>query len=83
MAQLANALGTYAVPRPVIDRTGFSGTVDFTVEWAREPQKDGATPADAVSIFTALQEQLGLRLEAGRGPMQVLVVDNLQRPTPD
>jgi len=83
MAQLANALGTYAVPRPVIDRTGLSGTFDFTVEWARESQTGGAPLTDAVSVFTALQEQLGLRLEAGRGPMQVFVVDNLQRPSLD
>jgi uncharacterized protein (TIGR03435 family) len=83
MAQLANALGTYAVPRPVIDRTGLVGTFDFTVQWAREPQAGAASLTDDVSILTALPEQLGLRLEGGRGPVQVLVVDNLERPTPD
>jgi uncharacterized protein (TIGR03435 family) len=84
MAQFAMALGTYAVPRPVIDRMGLTGTFDFEVEWVPDTARLANQSApDGVSIFTAVEESLGVRLESGRGPMQVLVVDNLDRPTPD
>lgn len=65
--------------RPVVDRTGLTGRFDFTLNWAPE----GATDSDAPSIFTAVQEQLGLKLEPARGPVDVLVVDAAERPTPD
>jgi uncharacterized protein (TIGR03435 family) len=65
--------------RPVVDRTGLSGRFDFTLTWAPE----GSTDTDAPSIFTALQEQLGLKLEPTTGPVDVLVIDSVERPTPD
>lgn len=65
--------------RPVVDRTGLTGRFDFTLNWAPE----GTTDTNAPSIFTALQEQLGLKLEPARGPVDVLVVDSVERPTPD
>lgn len=65
--------------RPVVDRTGLTGRFDFTLNWAPE----GSTDTDAPSIFTALQEQLGLKLQPARGPVDVLVVDSAERPTPD
>jgi uncharacterized protein (TIGR03435 family) len=65
--------------RSVVDRTGLTGRFDFTLNWA----PDGATDSDAPSIFTALQEQLGFKLEPARGPVDVLVVDSAERPTPD
>ena len=65
--------------RPVVDRTGLTGRFDFTLNWAPE----GSTDTDAPSIFTAVQEQLGLKLEPSRGPVDVLVVDSAERPTPD
>ena len=65
--------------RPVVDRTGLTGRFDFTLNWAPE----GSTDAAAASIFTALQEQLGLKLEATTGPIDVLVVDAVERPLPD
>jgi uncharacterized protein (TIGR03435 family) len=65
--------------RPVVDRTGLSGRFDFTLDWA----PDGSTDTNVPSIFTALQEQLGLKLEPSRGPVDVLVVDSAERPTPD
>jgi uncharacterized protein (TIGR03435 family) len=83
MEQLAIALGNYAVTRPIIDRTEIAGTFDFEVEWVPESARLAATaPTDGASIFTALQD-LGLRLDAGRGPVPTLVVDRLERPTPD
>lgn len=65
--------------RPVVDRTGLTGRFDFTLTWAPE----GSTDTDAPSIFTAVQEQLGLKLQPARGPVDVLVVDSAERPTPD
>src|SRR5579863_7661298 len=62
---------------PVIDRTGLAGAYDLRLEWS--PADDPATPGSAPSIFTALQEQLGLRLESGRGPVEMLVIDSARK----
>jgi uncharacterized protein (TIGR03435 family) len=67
------------VGRVVIDRTGLTGLFDFELKWAQDPTADTAVP----SIFTALQEQLGLKLESTRGPVDVLVIDHVERPLPD
>jgi uncharacterized protein (TIGR03435 family) len=73
--------------RPVVDKTGLSGKFDFDLEWAPdETQFGGEVPvasADSPNppLFTALQQQLGLKLEATRGPIQALVVDAVERPT--
>jgi uncharacterized protein (TIGR03435 family) len=74
--------------RTVIDATGITGFHDLDLEWQPEQPlaPTGAAPApasDAPSLFTALQEQLGLRLESRRGPVDVLVIDSVERPTPD
>ena len=73
--------------RPVIDRTGLKGAFDFDLQWTSgpvAPAAGAAPPADdGPSIFVALQEQLGLRLEPGRAPFDVVVVDAVQRPRPD
>jgi uncharacterized protein (TIGR03435 family) len=66
--------------RPVIDKTGLTGRFDFQVKF----WPDDATPAPesaAPSIFTALQQQLGLKLESTRGTMRVLVIDHVERPS--
>jgi uncharacterized protein (TIGR03435 family) len=65
--------------RPVIDRTGIQGRYDVKLEWS-SPQ---AAEATLPSIFSALPEQLGLRLEAGKGPVEILVVDSVDPPTPN
>lgn len=64
---------------PVSDETGLAGAYDFQLRWSNE-----VAPADdRPSIFTALQEQLGLRLERRRTKTEVLVVDRFERPSPD
>ena len=70
--------------RAVIDRIpGLSGRWDLHVEYAPTPAAAGAADANLPDLFTALQEQLGLKLESATGPVQVFVVDRLERPTPD
>jgi uncharacterized protein (TIGR03435 family) len=90
MEMLANFLST-SIGRLVIDRTGLTGTYDITLRWTPDQASEslpGPAPILAVdqsgpSIFTALREQLGLRLDAQQGPVDVLVVDHAERPTPD
>jgi uncharacterized protein (TIGR03435 family) len=78
------------VDRPVFDRTGLDSAYDLELQWSSDlglsqapPGSAGAgelTP-DGLSLFTALQEQLGLRLEATRGPVDVVVIDRAQMPS--
>jgi uncharacterized protein (TIGR03435 family) len=72
----------------VIDQTGLQGHFDIDLRWTPEspalPFADRAateSAADASSIFTALREQLGLRLEPSKGPVEVLVIDSVDHPT--
>jgi uncharacterized protein (TIGR03435 family) len=83
--QLAAALSSFGLNRMVIDRTGLKGEFDFELRWTPENSRGAAdTQAnDAPSLFAALQEQLGLRVESQRGPVEFLVVDDIERPTPD
>jgi uncharacterized protein (TIGR03435 family) len=90
MERLATMV-TGQMGRMVVDRTGLTGLWDFTLTYAREepstlpPAGDVPTAPDpgAPSIFTALQDQLGLKLEPTKGPMDVLVIDSVDRPTED
>jgi uncharacterized protein (TIGR03435 family) len=77
-----------AVARPVVDNTGLVGGYKIDLTFAPPPAPravDDPTSAgsDRPSIFTALQEQLGLKLEPSRGLIEVLVIDSVERPTPD
>ena len=81
--------------RTVVDKTGLTGNYDFELEWTPDdggPQPpprpaDGsasgaAAPADpGASIFTAIQEQLGLKLESTKGPLEVVVIDHIEKPS--
>jgi uncharacterized protein (TIGR03435 family) len=67
------------VKTPVLDRTQLSGTFDLDLHWS----PDLGTTDDATSIFTALKEQLGLKLERTRVPSEMFVIDHVERPTPD
>jgi uncharacterized protein (TIGR03435 family) len=78
---IANLIATLssAVQRIVVNRTGLTGAFDFDLTYSTEQSADASSP----SIFTAVQEQLGLKLESVRVPMDVLVIDSIERPTPD
>ena len=87
-SQIVTALGGPA-QRMVVDRTGLTGSWDFELNFAPE-QRGGPPGADvpaadpnAPSFFTAVQEQLGLKLESTKGPVEVLVIDGIERPTDD
>jgi uncharacterized protein (TIGR03435 family) len=93
MAPLVGNLSNF-VDRLVVDRTGLKGNFDLELEWTPDQQSQPATgdappgafpppPAGGPSIFTALQEQLGLKLESTKGPVEVLVIDSVERPTED
>ena len=68
-----------SVDRPVVDETGLSGMFELRLEWSDE----NPPTADKPSLFTAMREQLGLRLDPAERPMEVLVVDTVERPTPN
>ena len=72
------------VGRIVQDRTALNGNFDLELAWtpSRE-QSDTSSQSVAPSLFTALDEQLGLKLQPGVGPVEVLVIDSVERPTPD
>jgi uncharacterized protein (TIGR03435 family) len=83
---LAQQLG-----RPVIDKTGADGLFAVSLEWATDPNFAGLGPGgvrgpdigastSGPSLFTAVEEQLGLRLESTKGPVETLVIDSIQRP---
>ena len=90
VSALANVLSSF-VGRPVVDRTGLDGAFDIELEFSPEsrpgflPPEPGAAPpsGDGPSLFTAIQEQLGLTLVTGRAAVDVLVIDRAERPTPD
>jgi uncharacterized protein (TIGR03435 family) len=80
MAQLALTL-TSRLDRPVVDRTGLADGYAFRLQWAgREPL---AGTDDAPSLFTAVQDQLGLRLEARTDTVEALVIDRVEPPSPN
>jgi uncharacterized protein (TIGR03435 family) len=90
MESLASVLSSF-VGRPVVDRTRLEGPFDLELDFSPEsrpgfvPPEPGVAPptGDGPSLFTALQEQAGLKLVTGRAPVDVLVVDRAERPTSD
>src|SRR6186713_2987196 len=85
---IADMLRSFArspdIDRRILDRTGLRGTFDVDFVWS--PDRSGpaaAAPADVVSIFTALQEQLGLKLESRRELRDVVVIESVERPSPN
>ncbi|HEY6509025.1 MAG TPA: TIGR03435 family protein [Vicinamibacterales bacterium] len=83
-AQLAGNLSGYpTVDRFVTDRTGLTRRYDFTLEYSPDVSEPGAVSTAGPSLFTALTEQLGLRLQAETVVLPVLIIDNVEKPTPD
>lgn len=90
LSQFASSLSGQ-VGRFVVDRTGLTGNWDFELTFAGQPPSGPLPPGvelppvdpNAPSLFTAVQEQLGLKLEATKGPVEVLVVESVDRPISD
>jgi uncharacterized protein (TIGR03435 family) len=93
---LADALSrqTELGGRGVLDQTGLKGAYDFTLQWTPEnpgpavnaaqgPSSEPQPDPNGPSLFTALEEQLGLRLESQTGPVDVLVIDHVEEPSPN
>jgi uncharacterized protein (TIGR03435 family) len=92
-ATLGQLLGLLSpvVGRTSIDKTRLAGTFDYELNWSAEQLSAPPAASDApserainpngASVFTALQEQLGLKLESTKGPVEVLVIDHIERPT--
>ena len=80
MQQLTSTLQSM-VGRPVVDRTGLKGSYDVEASWTLMDDTGDAPQNDSPSIFTALQEQLGLKLDTRREPFDVIVIDRVTLPT--
>jgi uncharacterized protein (TIGR03435 family) len=91
MSDFARVMQTAVLDRPVVDRTGLQGRFDFTLNWTPDesqfrsmgvrvppPPQDGSGPP---GLFTAIQEQLGLRLESVTAPVEIIVIDRVERPS--
>ncbi len=91
MADFAGVMQTAVLDRPVVDQTGLPGRYDFTLTWTPDESQFGGLgirvppPADDAAappgLFTAIQEQLGLKLESAKAPVEVLVVDHVEKPS--
>jgi len=82
MTQLATGLAPF-VQRFTVDKTGLAGRFDVELTWTPEQVSLDAAASSGPSIFTAIQEQLGLKLIAQKGPVEVLVVDRVAEPAPN
>jgi len=80
MGELAGLLMRLSLDRPVVDQTGLKGRYDFELRWTTDEAQATATADAPPGLFTALQEQLGLKLEPERAPVDVLVIDKVERP---
>jgi len=86
MSLLASALpGAGNLGRPVVDQTGLNGRFDFMIEWvpdSKGPAVPNVSPdLEGPTFLQALHEQLGLKLESTKAPLQILVVDHVERPS--
>ena len=93
MAEFAGFLQARVLDRPVVDQTGITGKFDFTLEWRPDLSQLGPTGPGANApqlppevearpdLFTAIQEQLGLKLESSKAPVDAYVIDKVQKPS--
>jgi uncharacterized protein (TIGR03435 family) len=89
MEALAGIL-SFQLSRTVVDKSGLTGSYDVHLQWAEDPLTPGAlgnpvalAPDDpsGASLFTSLHEQFGLRMESAKGPVEVLVIDQAEKPS--
>lgn len=80
MGDLANGLGVYA-DRPILDKTGLTGTYDYRIEAAPWFRMINNPQLGDISVFDAVQEQLGLKLEPQKAMVEILVVDHIEKPS--
>lgn len=94
MEMIASSLSVGRLGRPVVDQTGLTGKYDFSLNWAREPGAFGTGPGTASqdaptsdsqgpTFLDAVGNQLGLRIKPGKAPLKVLVIDHVERPSPN
>ncbi|HUA97344.1 MAG TPA: TIGR03435 family protein [Terracidiphilus sp.] len=87
LAMLAESLppqtGLVTLPRPVIDKTGLTGKFDFSMEWTPEDTSEVDNHESGGTFREALKKQLGLKLEPQKGPVEVLVIDHVEQPSPN
>ncbi len=83
IAALGGSLSRSQLHQPVVDKTGLSGTFDIHLEWTVDTSNAAgdSDQSDGPSIFTALREQVGLKLESTRGPVDVIVIDHIEKPS--
>ncbi len=91
MTDFTNLMQSAVLDRPVVDQTGLTGRYDFTLNWTPDDSQFGGMgaslppPAAGITpppnLYTAIQEQLGLKLDATRAPAVVLVVDHVEKPS--
>jgi uncharacterized protein (TIGR03435 family) len=79
VSTLASVLSSQGLSHAVVDKTGLTGNYDITLRWS--PDDIGSSDASVPSLFTALQEQLGLKLEYEKNPMDVIVIDHIDKPS--
>ena len=71
----------YFLDRPAVDQTGLAGRYDLQLKWTADESKAPADGSAPPGMFTAIQEQLGLKLEPVKAQAEVLVVDKVERPS--
>ena len=76
---LASLLSSQGLSHTVVDKTGLTELYDITLRWS--PDDVGSSDVSLPSLFTALQEQLGLKLEYNKNPIDVIVIDHIERPS--
>ena len=92
MGHFADLLQSAVLDRPVVDRTGLEGRFNFTLNWTpdesqfrsfgpRPPGPATPDPNAPPGLFTAIQEQIGLKLDRGNAPVEVIVIDRVERPS--
>jgi uncharacterized protein (TIGR03435 family) len=87
MADFTEAMQTVVLDRPVVDRTGLEGRFDFDLNWTPDDSQYAGLEArrirhsvDAPPLYAAIQEQIGLRLDTAKAPVEILVIDHVEKP---